>query len=394
MLKNKYLNDLYDYGILLLVFMIPVWRTGSSWAVALTLVISMFLFTNPSLKTVFWYFVPLLTYHLVLNFFIGYNSNDILGYYRFLIILVILPIVFFRVTDELLKKTLIAFILGTLLVQLHSVWGVFQYYLSNSSWPVMNNHAKINEVLLYSRPMLGFISAISVLFSISLFRLTRRKIYLLPMLASTLVVFYISARLATLLIIIFFLSYSFVTIRKRSWRIALLVIFTGISFVSLKYGSSNLSKRFLQLKDDSRIIIWKNAFQILKENDRLFTGTNDRTKLVEDLKVKFLTDDALSYEPRREWFLKSNYHVHNQYLDELIVGGIIGLILLAAPLLWLLFLSIKKGNLFTFLVLVSLAFFLLVENVFERQRSIFIFSYLIILIYKNYTSQPKIDSDS
>ena len=82
--------------------------------------------------------------------------------------------------------------------------------------------------------------------------------------------------------------------------------------------------------------------------------------------------------------LKKKYNTHNQFLSELIRGGVLGLFLFIFPIIIAIKENIKKKNIINISILVSIVLFLLVENLLERQIGVYLLAIVLtITIFKN-----------
>ena len=80
-------------------------------------------------------------------------------------------------------------------------------------------------------------------------------------------------------------------------------------------------------------------------------------------------------------FVTKNYNTHNQYLNELLRGGIVGFLLLLTPQIVLLYYSFKTGNTSSILFMISVICFCFVENILDRQLGVYL--YAIFLSFSN-----------
>lgn len=183
----------------------------------------------------------------------------------------------------------------------------------------------------------------------------------------------------------------------------LLLAFTGIAFYFLNINyTQRFSTRIPKLSvvtqtikgsDDnnnkittgtdgtgSRILVWKAAIDIIKEN--IFTGVGTG-----DAKDKML----VTYQ-KRGMILEYEHKLnsHNQFLNTFIALGITGFLALLFCLLIPLYYSIK-GSYFLFSVFVLLCGFnFLFESMLERQAGVIYFAFFFSLLYFNLQQSKKL----
>lgn len=125
-----------------------------------------------------------------------------------------------------------------------------------------------------------------------------------------------------------------------------------------------------------RLQFWKAALEISKENPILGLGEKHQAQFQKLSETKLLSIEAINYAPR---------HYHNQYLDNLVKRGLLGLIILLATLLIPVVLSYRylgtnSWRFWTISSLVFLYFFAGLTDVpFNHPPLIFTY-YMIIFI--------------
>jgi O-antigen ligase len=204
-----------------------------------------------------------------------------------------------------------------------------------------------------------------------------------------------------LLLIIYFLIFNILLVSKMGIIIMLGIIFyysfkhlnkyskllpISVIVASLLIGgiiintNSKIKERFTNLKvalldkeiknNDTestmiRVLIWKEAIQIIKENPVFGVGTGDsKDSLMEKYKV-----DNIPFA------YKNRFNAHNQYIEWYITLGIMGFIILGGSLLFTLIYALRQGNklLTFFILLMSVSF--LTESTLETQAGIVFFAF-------------------
>ena len=124
----------------------------------------------------------------------------------------------------------------------------------------------------------------------------------------------------------------------------------------------------------SRIAIWKHAISIIKDSPIIGYGTGD----VNDVLQK-------TYNAENEQDMKDRkFNAHNQYLQTTLAVGVLGLILLVIPFIFLFINSYHQKTivpqLFVLIILVNMLF----EAMFETQAGIVFISFFLFLFLKFY----------
>jgi O-antigen ligase len=125
------------------------------------------------------------------------------------------------------------------------------------------------------------------------------------------------------------------------------------------------------LKSDERLLIWKSALGVIKENIVLGVGTGDASeKLKEEFKNRGYVNGFYD-----------NLNAHNQFLEILLENGLIGLILFLTILSYMSYLAIYQHNLLSGLFIIMMVIFFMFETVLNRLAGITffpLFSFLLI----------------
>ncbi|HKK41195.1 MAG TPA: O-antigen ligase family protein, partial [Bacteroidales bacterium] len=139
-------------------------------------------------------------------------------------------------------------------------------------------------------------------------------------------------------------------------------------------------------KDDPRIIIWKSAYNLFRENKILGVGIGDvRNELAREyLKIgeKKMAEERLN--------------AHNQFLGVLLESGLVGLAVFLSIFIVMLLIAIRERNLLYLLFIVISVIFFSFESVLYRLAGVTFFSLFsfVLLHYKtqglvNLKNSPK-----
>ncbi|MFY9311415.1 MAG: O-antigen ligase family protein [Bacteroidia bacterium] len=195
-----------------------------------------------------------------------------------------------------------------------------------------------------------------------------------------------------------FAAYFFIQLAgaKKIIQGALMLLLLGIAFyfLNLRYtpkfsvripkmevitqtlkGNDNENKKITTSTDGtgSRILVWKAAIDIIKENVWFGVGTGDaKDKMLETYKAKGMVSE---YE--------SKLNSHNQFLNSFIALGIPGFLSLLLCLLIPAYYSLKEKY-FLYIAFVGIAGLnFLFESMLERQAGVIYFAFFYSLLYFN-----------
>lgn len=297
----------------------------------------------------------------------------------------IFPLIFFTINplnkkdiQKLLDLFSIATILAALLGLGKAMWfsynklGDYFYYLDFAK--VLDKHTTYFALFVC-------ISIINLAYGLSVKTSNNRKWYkIIPIIFLLVILYFLSVKVS----LIYLISVVFLlivraffkktgTVKQRLLGILFLFILPAIFLTPnfkeriYKEKASNISER-IQLWS----AVWDNY---LKKNLIIGAGTGDGHQgLVENyLEVGYTV--AAKYK----------YNAHNQYLEQLLFHGILGLILLIALLFYTFFVLYTKDELMLLLIYFSFTVFMFSESILERHSGIILFSFLtsLFLSYSN-----------
>jgi O-antigen ligase len=198
--------------------------------------------------------------------------------------------------------------------------------------------------------------------------------------------YFISSRAAILAGIIMCLFYAVVKlINNRSKRIywagAIVLIFALLPPISrndrVKYFLDDLVHFSINPKEglnDDRIITWKTALKIIRENFILGVGIGDvRAELVKEYSVI-----------KAENHVNQRLNAHNQFIEIFLENGIIGFALFTGIFSWMIYLAVCGRNLLYGLFIIMMFVFFMFETVLYRLAGVAFFSiFAFLLIHVN-----------
>ncbi|WP_242918245.1 O-antigen ligase family protein [Pontibacter liquoris] len=278
-----------------------------------------------------------------------------------------------------LYAIVIAFIVACLLFCCYTLYILLYKY--GTIYGIPNLTETIDGILhmhhAYSGMYLVFATAASLYFSVlpKYFNSSVRVVF--GLLALFLFAFLIllaarTAVLTSLILLILALFYTLVIHQKKKVLLpAFLALFVmGLIILSLP-NTRHKAEEFYTLQDDihspiaPRLIQWTCCFTALDEQKAwlLGLGTGD---------VQLALQRC--YTNVRFWGDKENLNAHNEFLEELVRHGLIGLLLFVASLLFPLLLSLRNRKPLYLLFLVTFIMGSLTETTLSRQKGVVFYS--------------------
>lgn len=191
--------------------------------------------------------------------------------------------------------------------------------------------------------------------------------------------------LATIITVPLYFSYKYriMDVNRKVGLFVLLSIFILVPILisnpRLNYYFKGESKKEWSNKmlKESRIIIWKAAFNIIRHNVVFGVGTGD-------------IQDELNKEYKRigdtDLALDKNLNAHNQFIEVLLENGLIGLILFFSLFGMMLYISISERNLIYMMFILIVLFSFLFESMLNRLAGVSffaLFSFLLVHVNRN-----------
>ena len=202
-------------------------------------------------------------------------------------------------------------------------------------------------------------------------------------------IYFISSRSAILASIIMIIVYSVNKIITDSnsrlfWIVSVLIMLISLPLIRnndrVNITLSRFSREKLNLnRQDERIIVWESAWKLIKRNPLLGVGIGD---VRVDLTQEYLRagEDKLA---------KERLNAHNQFLEVLLEGGVIGFSIFLSVLGFMIFIAISEKNLLYGLFILMMLFFFMFETILVRFAGVAFFS-LFSFILLNLTSKSHI----
>jgi O-antigen ligase len=331
-------------------------------------------------KNFFFFFLVYLVIIKSLNHVI---FDELSSFSRFLII-VMIPVLFYQTPKN---KIIISFISAVLLAIFIASIRIGLFYLSNNSLPFSNN-SEVNNLLFIERPYMGFVCLINTLLSFYMIKeIPKYKhFFLLISLLSSFFIFFIVARLSIITIVFLLITLLFFYLPLSLFKKGL-IFFLGASIIFIAlFNYKNLTNRFFlkanleTIKDyEPRLVIWPCTVEIIHLNDfNMFFGAKSNKWIESQLTQCY--SNKIENTSKKEWFVKSRFNSHSQFIDVFLEGGIIGLIFFLFFIFHLLIYS--RTNFYTFAIVFSIILFFMLENVLYRQFGCYVLAILFSIIEK------------
>jgi len=331
--------------------------------------------------------IPFVFYLMVLGFCSG-NFISELNVYNKLIPLLIIPFTLYDIKKEVKLNGIIFLIIGILIIQLKSIYGILDYYyFEQGNKTPLRSYANINSILLYERPYLGYFSALNIILCYFLRQKIFKLFFITSLLFSSLIIIVISARMGFVIMLVTVVAVILVDLNNKVLKYCIITTGTLGLFCLVYFSNVTLKHRFIQIKHDSRMIIWQGGFDVFCSSTKFFFGIKNQAEIEDKLLDYYSNGASFEYYPDKVRFLNKKYNSHNQFLNELMRGGVFGLFLFLFPFCSTLIKNFRKNILMNSLLLLSILLFLLVENLLERQMGVY--SVGIILALSNIYSYEK-----
>ena len=220
------------------------------------------------------------------------------------------------------------------------------------------------------------------------------KPYILQLVISLLFIFTLfllqirSAILVLFILIIIKVALDFknVNLGKALMAISILTIITFAVVGQKRYSLvfvTEVSNKLGTNEDNGitqRIWLWKMALKQAIDEPIFGHGLRSQRSLFYKQSHKIILAEELTYRERASMMLNAKKNLHNQYLQWFYDFGLLGIFILFASFLYLLWAGIDSRN-FLFLILYFIfSFMMLTENLMDRQSGLYFYSVILPLI--------------
>jgi len=150
----------------------------------------------------------------------------------------------------------------------------------------------------------------------------------------------------------------------------LTILFLNNERIKYYFPYNSVSSVMEKFMLDNRVPIWKSSINVIKQNLVLGVGAGDASY---ELQKEYLS------EGYSEMYY-NNLNAHDQYLEILLGTGLIGLLIFAWIISFMVYIAIKRRNLIFGLFLLIVLIFFLFESILNRIAGVTFFSLFSFLL--------------
>lgn len=400
----KGINKIYDYVFALPLLVLPFGKALPNIALALLIVCFLIGCKNADYKKLLRF--PLVILYILLGYIFikGAITGSLFSewnVYNKLLVLFIIPVLLLKVKNvNILKAGVVA---GAVIAAFYTFLLASVYYYKNGSLP-FNTGNVVNTLMLLERPYAGFYALVGAVFSFSLVKQYSKykALFISSGIVCILFIITISARISFLTLFTIGLIYLLFFMGIPPLKKAVFFLGSLCILAMVLVFNKNISDRFfitgnleksLELASDfePRVIIWPCCYEMTQKEDFNPVFGFSSYSTVENYLVSCY-DSKISKPDKKVYYMESRFNSHNQFIDIYLNYGIVGILIFAAFLAGI-FYNIKD-NFIYLSVFTGLVFFMMVENILQRQTGCYIFGIFIgMLAIKNAGDYAAIKKD-
>lgn len=380
------INLIFDIVFSILVFSLPLSMAIPNVCLALLSILFLIKKAKINFKSYVLKATILLISFFVIKALITQTFLLNILFYKKLLMVLALAFLVQKVENQKLIKA--SFIFGVLFAIVITLYKISNYYFQFHEIPLGDTPQSINLLMIY-RPYFGFMGVLAVIFLLQLrAEISIKKIYLdLAFLLITSFIVFVSARLSLFLILIICIT---VMLKNNQISIHKVAIYISLSLITLFiifYANNNLKQRFHiqnsfketinELSNyEPRVVIWSCSYNLIKqENYNVLFGFNDIQNIRNYLVNCYA--EKIENKSKKEYYVNERFNSHNQFIDFLLSGGIIGMLIFIFFFIYIIHQA--KFNIYGTLIIISFIMFCLFENVLWRQLGVYLFGVFIPL---------------
>ena len=175
-MNKKIWSRIANYSFFLMMFFLPISLLFDNIFLSILLISSFFNVKKQINKYIIFY----LAAFFLFVFFNGLATSNITTEAPYLIKLlpiILLPFCIENLESKVKFKGLIFLFIGIIIIQLNAVYGIIDYYyFSEGKKYALRNYSRINDILNFERPYLGFLSALNIIIAYHFFSLSKHRI--------------------------------------------------------------------------------------------------------------------------------------------------------------------------------------------------------------------------
>lgn len=378
----------FDIVFAILLFMLPI--SVAIPNICLGILIILFVFKKRKLvfDDVYIRLLLLFVLFFILKAIFNQVFLDNIDHYKHILTVMILSVLSLNIGDKLLVKR--AYLIGIIAVVLYSFFKIGVYYFQYNTLP-LGNSQEAKEMLLIHRPYFGFMCFLGIVVASDLMKkrmvTIEKYVYVSLIFILFLFAYLIVARLSILLILMFLL-FKFISSAKKKTALIFL-LFVGSFFMALTFNSNFQKRLHIQSSleetkkvfsnQEPRVVIWNCVFQdvIPRKEFNLFLGYKNPKNI--QISLNDCYESKIENISKRKYYLATEFNTHNQFLDFLLQGGIMGLILFIVLFSYAIY--TLRNNPIGILIVVSFFLFCFFENILHRQLGAYLFGIFIPLYF-------------
>lgn len=378
-MRKPFLLKISSYSYFLMMFFLPLSLILDNIFLGIMVLSIVFNKIKLTRSRVFYYYLLFLLFTVMNSILNNSFFIEIENIFRLLPIILI-PLCLGNIDKNTRIKGLLFLSIAIVIIQLNAFYGIINYYyFTEGKKYTLRNYSKINEILNYERPYLGFFSALNIILSYYYYKLKNNRNWLNITLAifSLVLIVLISARLAIIIVFLIGLLVILFDLNKK-YIMKIILLFIG-AIVLIFYSNHSLRERFNLISKDARVVTWKGASVIFFKNSNYIFGSGSEQNTRVNLLDYYKNYEGFDSVAEQNRFISKNYNTHNQYINELLRGGCVGFLLLIIPQIILLYKSVSKNNVLALMFLVSIMSFSVTENILARQIGVYLFALFMSL---------------
>jgi len=247
------------------------------------------------------------------------------------------------------------------------------------------------QATIIQHPYFGILQLVAFVFTLEHLRSIKNNkgIYYLLLLLFTIGVIVSTSRICYILYAIILTIYltKFISRKKAIFTIIIMVI--GLTTVittseALQYKFS----RSINIETSPRLRLWNNAYMVLKNSDTPIIGVGIGDYYKEKGDPYWLRGYVDKLNEKNQYKGLYGYNPHNQYLEFILLNGVLGLLFLIM-MGYLLFITFKKNEFLSVSLILIIALFTLTESTLNRQYGVVLYSLLISITLGLYQLKNK-----
>lgn len=239
--------------------------------------------------------------------------------------------------------------------------------------------------------------AIAIILAFTLWK--KSKIYYFFLFLFPMVIFQLSSKISLIICVIVFMAYGLSKPQKYLHKVIFIVVFCAVGTLftlknpRVKIMAETLIERGITIEPSERygyslrLMSWDAALTVYSKNPIIGVGVGDT-----QTELNQVYADKGYVQP-----LKEELNAHNQFLQTMLVGGSIGLLVLLG-ILWSIFQKVRSSHFNSykffntlFLIMITLSFML--ESVLNRYSGISLFFFFYYLIITQEQHKPMVNGN-